>query len=121
MADLGIEDSTVGALMVSIFIFAYAVGPLILSPISETHGRAPVQHVGNVVFMAFSLGGGFAETVDSPHIHQKSFAQASNLLRPPNSRSADSSLVLAGRLLSLLSEALLRTFGTRKRGPRFKA
>jgi MFS family permease len=46
MADLDITDSTVGALQVSIFIFAYAVGPLFLAPLSELYGRAIIQHFG---------------------------------------------------------------------------
>jgi MFS family permease len=63
MEDLGIEDSTLGALQVSIFLFAYAVGPLFLAPLSERYGRAIILHLGNVVFVAFSIGGGFAQTV----------------------------------------------------------
>jgi MFS family permease len=63
MADLAITDTTIGALQVSIFLFAYAVGPLFLAPLSELYGRAIVLHVGNAVFVAFSIGCGFATTV----------------------------------------------------------
>jgi len=62
MEDLHITDSTVGALQISIFLFAYAVGPLILAPMSELYGRTIIQHCGNAVFAAFCIGGGFATT-----------------------------------------------------------
>ncbi|GAB1318346.1 hypothetical protein MFIFM68171_08556 [Madurella fahalii] len=62
MADLGITDSTLGALQVSVFLFAYAVGPLFLAPLSELYGRAVILQLGNIVFVAFSVGGGFSRT-----------------------------------------------------------
>jgi len=62
MNDLGVTDSTVGALQVSIFLFALAIGPLVLAPLSERYGRAAIIHFGNLVFVAFSLGGGFSQT-----------------------------------------------------------
>jgi MFS family permease len=64
MADLGITDSTIGALQVSIFLFGYAIGPLVLAPLSETYGRTIITHVGNFAFVAFSIGAGFAQTVN---------------------------------------------------------
>ncbi|KAF2791820.1 MFS general substrate transporter [Melanomma pulvis-pyrius CBS 109.77] len=62
MADLNITDSTIGALQVSIFLFAYAIGPLFLAPLSEIYGRTIVTHVGNFIFVTFSIGAGFAKT-----------------------------------------------------------
>jgi MFS family permease len=62
MQDLNITDSTIGALQVSIFLFALAIGPLFLAPLSEKYGRAAIIHFGNIVFVAFSTGGGFAQT-----------------------------------------------------------
>lgn len=60
--DLGITSSTAGALTVSIFLFAYAIGPLFLAPLSEIYGRIPVLHAGNFFFVVFSIGAGFAHT-----------------------------------------------------------
>ncbi|KAF2467807.1 MFS general substrate transporter [Lindgomyces ingoldianus] len=62
MDDLHITDSTVGALQVSVFLFAYAVGPLFLAPLSEMYGRAIIINGGNIVFVIFSIGGGFSKT-----------------------------------------------------------
>jgi MFS family permease len=71
MDGLHITDNTVGALQVSIFMFAFAVGPPFLAPLSERYGRAIVIHGGNFVFMAFSIGGGFCKTViDLSHLPQ---------------------------------------------------
>lgn len=63
MQDLDITDSTIGALQVSIFLFALALGPLFLAPLSELYGRTVVIHGGNFVFVVFSIGGGFSQTV----------------------------------------------------------
>ncbi|KAF2193839.1 MFS general substrate transporter [Zopfia rhizophila CBS 207.26] len=62
MDELDIRDSTLGALQVSIFLFAYAIGPLFLAPLSEMYGRTIILHTGNFVLVAFSIGGGFAQT-----------------------------------------------------------
>jgi MFS family permease len=62
MKDLNITDSTVGALQLSIFLFALAIGPLFLAPLSEKYGRAAIIHCGNLLFVAFAIGGGFAQT-----------------------------------------------------------
>ena len=63
MSDLGVTDSTLGAFLVSVFLFAYAVGPLFLAPLSERYGRSIILHVGNSVFVVFSIGAGFSQTV----------------------------------------------------------
>ncbi len=63
MADLHISNATVGALQVSIFLFSFGIGPLFLAPLSELYGRTVIVHVGNTVFVAFSIGSGFAQTV----------------------------------------------------------
>ncbi|KAF2021283.1 MFS general substrate transporter [Aaosphaeria arxii CBS 175.79] len=62
MADLNITDSTLGALAVSIFLFGFAIGPLVLAPMSELYGRRLIINCGNLVFVAFSIGAGFVQT-----------------------------------------------------------
>ncbi|KAI7310258.1 MFS multidrug transporter-like protein, partial [Hortaea werneckii] len=61
-ADLGVRDQVESEMMLSIFILAYAFGPLFLGPISELVGRRKVLQLGNAFFFAFNLGGGFAQT-----------------------------------------------------------
>ena len=46
----------------SIFILGYAVGPLLLAPLSEEYGRRPVLQASNFFFLAFNIGCGFAQS-----------------------------------------------------------
>ncbi|KAI4595676.1 hypothetical protein KJ359_006665 [Pestalotiopsis sp. 9143b] len=48
------------SLILSIFILAYAVGPLFLGPLSEIYGRVIVLQLSNLLFLAFNLGCGLA-------------------------------------------------------------
>lgn len=50
------------ALLLSIYLLGYVVGPLITSPLSEIYGRVIVLQLGNLVFLLFNLVGGFAQT-----------------------------------------------------------
>lgn len=63
MEDLGETDPVRGALQIGIFLLAFAIAPIILAPLTESYGRRIVISSGNIVFLAFSLGGGFAQTV----------------------------------------------------------
>lgn len=47
----------------SIFLLGIGLGPLLLGPISEIHGRVPVLILGNVFFMIWNLVCGFSQTV----------------------------------------------------------
>jgi MFS family permease len=61
-ADFNIKTDVVTQLTLSIFILAYAVGPLFLGPLSETYGRAIVLQGANLFYLAFNIGCGFAQT-----------------------------------------------------------
>ncbi|KAF9009997.1 major facilitator superfamily domain-containing protein [Cyathus striatus] len=50
----GITNKTVIALTLSIFLLSFAIGPLILAPLSEMYGRTWVLHIGNLLTLAFS-------------------------------------------------------------------
>jgi multidrug resistance protein len=56
MDPLSIETQIV----LSVFVLAYAVGPMIFGPLSELYGRVLVLQVTNAVFLAFNLACGFA-------------------------------------------------------------
>ena len=60
--DLGITQEVESQLVLSIFVLAYSVGPLILGPLSEEYGRVPVLQLSNLFFLAWNLGCGFAKT-----------------------------------------------------------
>lgn len=46
----------------SVFVLGYAIGPLILSPLSEVFGRKWVLQAGNLFFLIFNLGCTFASS-----------------------------------------------------------
>lgn len=56
MQELGITSSIVGSLTVSIYVLGFAVGPLILAPLSELYGRMVIYQTTNAIFLAFTLG-----------------------------------------------------------------
>lgn len=56
-ADFGVSDDiTLGAMPVSIFVLGYAVGPLLLSPLSEIYGRRIVIASANAFFCVWLIG-----------------------------------------------------------------
>ncbi|KAF8836362.1 MFS polyamine transporter [Paxillus ammoniavirescens] len=59
-ADFGIHSSVVIALSTSIFVLAFAIGPLFLGPMSEIYGRSRVLQLANLWYLAWNLGCGFA-------------------------------------------------------------
>jgi multidrug resistance protein len=55
-ADFKNTSQLLGSFAVSVYVLGFAVGPLILSPLSEIYGRCIVLNVSNVFFCAFTLG-----------------------------------------------------------------
>ncbi|KAI0751858.1 MFS polyamine transporter [Daedaleopsis nitida] len=56
----GVTSPTVVALLTSAYVLGYALGPLVLSPISELYGRARVLQAGNFWYLAWNLVCAFA-------------------------------------------------------------
>ncbi len=48
-------------LLLSIFVLAYAFGPLVFGPLSELYGRVPVLQWANLIYFVFNLACGFAQ------------------------------------------------------------
>lgn len=63
MADVfGITRNSVESqMMLSIFLLAYAIGPLFFGPLSETFGRRPVLLLSSLFYLAWNLGCGFSQ------------------------------------------------------------
>ncbi|KZP33608.1 MFS general substrate transporter [Athelia psychrophila] len=59
-AEFDITSTVTIALTTSIFILAYAIGPLILGPLSEIYGRSRVIQLANLWYLAWNLACGFA-------------------------------------------------------------
>ncbi|RYP88803.1 hypothetical protein DL770_004595 [Monosporascus sp. CRB-9-2] len=51
-----ITDSTVEAMTVSLYVLGFALGPLILAPLSELYGRLIIYHFCSIFYFAFTLG-----------------------------------------------------------------
>jgi MFS family permease len=61
-ADFDIKEEFVSQLTLSIFILAYAVGPLFLGPLSETYGRAIVLQLANLFYVVFNIACGVSQS-----------------------------------------------------------
>lgn len=61
--EFGVTDSTLAQLAITIYVLGLAVGPMILSPLSEAYGRLPVYHASNFLFLVFLIGCGLSRTV----------------------------------------------------------
>ncbi|KAJ5171584.1 MFS general substrate transporter [Penicillium coprophilum] len=59
---LGMHKEIETYLSLSIFILAYAIGPIFFGPASELYGRVRLLQVSNVWYLAWNLGCGFAKT-----------------------------------------------------------
>ena len=60
--DLHINSTFEQALVLSIFVLAYALGPLVWGPLSELYGRKINMQISNFWFLCFNLGCGLART-----------------------------------------------------------
>src|SRR5450432_2751837 len=60
--EFNISNSVELTLTLSIFVLAYAIGPLFLGPLSEMYGRVIVLQLNNLFYLCFNLGCGFAKT-----------------------------------------------------------
>ena len=60
--EFGIKHDVEAQLTLSIFILAYAIGPLILGPLSEVYGRVPIIQLSNLFYLVWNLGCGFAQS-----------------------------------------------------------
>ncbi|KAM0450711.1 hypothetical protein ACHAPV_010320 [Trichoderma viride] len=60
--DLGMNSKLEVELALSIFILAYAVGPLFFGPASELYGRVRLLQLSNIWYLIWNLGCGFAQT-----------------------------------------------------------
>jgi multidrug resistance protein len=60
--ELGIKTQMESAMVLSIFVLAYAVGPLFLGPLSEIYGRVKILQLTNLMYLVWNLACGFARS-----------------------------------------------------------
>ncbi|KAK2463962.1 hypothetical protein APHAL10511_004013 [Amanita phalloides] len=56
-----ITSSALIAMTTSVFVLGYAVGPLVLGPLSEIYGRSRVLQLANLWYLAWNIGCSFAQ------------------------------------------------------------
>lgn len=61
--EFNITNSTVTAMTVSLYVLGFALGPLLLAPLSELYGRLIVYYFCNLVYIAFTFGCAFSTNV----------------------------------------------------------
>jgi MFS family permease len=63
IADLEVSSTTVGTLAITIYMLGLAIGPMFMSPLSETYGRLPIYHIANIIFVAFIVGNALSKDI----------------------------------------------------------
>jgi MFS family permease len=58
-------SSAESVMALSIYLLATAFGPLLIGPLSEVYGRAPILHFSNVWFLGWNIVCGFAKTKET--------------------------------------------------------
>lgn len=62
MEDFNITAQLEAQITLSIFVLAYAIGPMLLGPLSELYGRVWVSQLSNVFFLIFNTLCGFSQS-----------------------------------------------------------
>jgi multidrug resistance protein len=50
------QSNLIATFVVSIYLLGFAIGPLIIAPMSEIYGRMPIYNICNVLFIIFNVG-----------------------------------------------------------------
>lgn len=58
-------NQSLATFVVSVYILGFAMGPLVIAPLSEMYGRVPIYNVCNVCFVAFTIGCALATDMNS--------------------------------------------------------
>ena len=55
MVEFNSTSTLLAGFVVSVYVLGFAIGPLILAPASELHGRVIIYHICNIGFVIFSV------------------------------------------------------------------
>ncbi|KAF2655002.1 MFS general substrate transporter [Lophiostoma macrostomum CBS 122681] len=61
MEDFRTSSETFATFVVSIFVLGFALGPMLLAPLSEIYGRVIIYNITNVLFLLFTILCGFSQ------------------------------------------------------------
>ena len=65
MREFNSTNETIASFLLSIYILGYAIGPLIIAPLSELYGRLIVYHTCNFLFIIFTIACAVAPNIGS--------------------------------------------------------
>ena len=51
----GSEQSVLSTFVVSVYVLGYAIGPMVIAPLSELYGRYPLYQTTNILFVIFTI------------------------------------------------------------------
>lgn len=54
-AEFNITDATIASLTVSIYMLGFAIGPMLIAPLSELYGRLIIYHVCNGLYICLTV------------------------------------------------------------------
>ncbi|KAL8806184.1 MAG: hypothetical protein Q9200_005136 [Gallowayella weberi] len=60
--EFNITNEVESQMVFSVFVLAYAIGPLFLGPLSEIYGRVPVLQLSNLIYLVFNTACGICKT-----------------------------------------------------------
>lgn len=63
MAEFHDENELLAEFVVSVYILGFAFGPLLIAPLSEIYGRAPLYVSCNILFVIFSVACGLSKNM----------------------------------------------------------
>ncbi|KAH8646838.1 major facilitator superfamily domain-containing protein [Xylariales sp. PMI_506] len=55
LADFKSTNPTLAAFVTTVYLIGYACGPLVIAPLSELYGRAPLYNICNILFIVFNV------------------------------------------------------------------
>ena len=64
MSEFHSSNDILATWVVSVYVLGLGFGPTFFGPLSELYGRLPVQHVGNVGFLLFTIACGLATNLN---------------------------------------------------------
>jgi multidrug resistance protein len=65
LAEFHSSSLEIATFVVSVYLIGFAAGPILIAPLSEIYGRAPIYHACNVGFVAFSVACALAPSLNS--------------------------------------------------------
>ncbi|KAI0158313.1 MFS general substrate transporter [Xylariaceae sp. FL1272] len=65
LAEFHSDSLEIATFVVSVYLLGFVFGPFFIAPLSEIYGRAPIYHICNVGFVAFSVGCALAPSLNA--------------------------------------------------------